>query len=289
MKRLYKNLPSQVFLILIAVIYVFPLLIIFTSSFMSQREITQNYGAEFDIFDHNQAGLTSYVNYRLIPERITMEQYNTLLFKTPMYLNLFLNSLKLTLPIVLMQVVFGSLAAYGFMIWQSRFKEILFYIYIIVMVLPFQATLVANYIMADSLGILNNHLSIILPWGFNPFAVFILRQCMKVIPFSVIEAAVIDGAGNFQRFLHVVLPLTKGGIVSLVILSFADCWAMVEQPMIFLRDSSLEPLSSMLYRIGQGNMGLIFAASVFYMLPMIWIFLYGQESLEQGIKLSALR
>jgi multiple sugar transport system permease protein len=256
---------------------------------MSQGEINRNYGTEHDLFDHELRGQTRYVEYRLVPEKITLEQYDTLLFKTPMYLDLFLNSLKLTLPIVLMQVTVGSAAAYGFTVWQSRYKEILFCGYIIVMVLPFQATLIANYIMADTLGILNTHNAIILPWGFSPFAVFIIRQSMKGIPRSIFEAAQIDGASHFRRFIHIALPLSKGGAASLAILSFADCWAMVEQPMIFLRDSSMEPLSVMLYRIGQGNMGLIFAASVFYMLPVVWIFLYGQEYFERGIKLSALK
>ena len=212
-----------------------------------------------------------------------------MLFKTPTYIDLFLNSLKLTLPIIILQVVIGSLAAYGFTMWKSRYKEVLYCAYIILMVLPFQATLVSNYIMADSLGILNTHLSIILSWGFNPFAVFIMRQSMKGIPYSVYEAAQIDGAGHVQRFFHIALPLAKTGALALVILSFADAWAMVEHPMIFLKDSSLEPLSVMLYSIGQGNMGLIFAASVFYMLPVVWIFLYGQEHLESGINLSALK
>jgi multiple sugar transport system permease protein len=264
-------------------------MIILTSSFMSQGEITRNYGSEYDLFDHELRGQTRYIEYRLIPERITLDQYNTLLFKTPVYLDLFLNSLKLTLPIVLMQVIIGSAAAYGFTVWKSRFKEILFCGYIVVMVLPFQATLVANYIMADMLGILNTHSSIILPWGFSPFAVFIMRQSMKGIPMSVFEAAQIDGAGHLRQFFHIAMPISKGGAASLTILSFTDCWAMVEQPMIFLRDSSLEPLSVMLYRIGQGNTGLIFAASIFYMLPVVWLFLFGQESFERGIKMSSFK
>ena len=112
---------------------------------------------------------------------------------------------------------------------------------------------------------------------------------MMGIPSSVFEAAQIDGASHWRRFIHIALPMSKGGIASLAILSFADCWAMVEQPMIFLKDASMEPLSVMLSKIGQDNIGLIFAASVFYMLPVVWIFLYGQEHFEQGVKLSALR
>jgi multiple sugar transport system permease protein len=263
--------------------------LILTNSFMAPGEIERNYGDKYDIFDHEYKDRTHYAEYRLIPERISLEQYDALLFKTPMYLDLFVNSLKLTLPVVMLQVAVGSAAAYGFTVWKSRFKEILFCVYIIVMVLPFQATLVSNYIMAGRLGILDTRLSIILPWGFGPFAAFIMRQSMRGVPDSVFEAAQIDGAGHIRRFLNIALPLAKGGAASLVILTFTDCWAMVEQPMIFLKDASLEPLSVMLFKIGQGNMGLIFAASVFYMLPAAWLFLYGQEYFEQGVMLSALK
>jgi len=283
------QLCKKIFLVALALIYIVPLLIIFTNSFMSASEIGRNYGALYDYFDHSQFGQISYVRYSLIPEMLTFSQYHTLLFQTPMYLVFFMNSVRLTLPIVLMHIAIGSAAAYGFTTWKSRSNEIIFCTYIIVMVLPFQATLVPNFIMADTLGILNTHGSIVLPIGFSPFAVFIMRQSMKGIPHSIFEAAQIDGAGNFRRFCYIALPMAKGGAASLVILTFADSWAMVEHPMVFLRDSALEPLSVVLYRIGQGNIGLIFAASVFYMLPMVWIFLYGQEYFEQGVKLSALK
>jgi len=289
MKKKLKNIPVKTLLIAFALLYIIPLLIIFTNSFMSQGEISRHYSSVYDAFDSGLQGQTHYVEYQLIPDLISLDQYGTLLFKTPMYLDLFLNSLKLTLPIVIMQTVIGAAAAYGFTVWRFRFKEIVFCVYIIVMVLPFQATLVSNYIMADKIGILNTHLSIILPTGFSPFAVFIMRQSMKDIPKPIFEAAAMDGASHFQRFTRIALPLSKGGLASLMILSVADCWAMVEQPMIFLKDTSAEPLSVLLSQIGRQNIGLIFAASVFYMLPVVWLFLYGQEHFEQGIKLSALR
>jgi len=283
------GIAKKIFLIALALIYIFPLLIIFTNSFMAPGEIVRNYGAQYDLFDYALSNQTSYVRYRLIPEMISFSQFHTLLFKTPMYLSFFMNSVRLTLPIVLMHVIIGSAAAYEFTVWKWKFKEIIFCAYIIVMVLPFQATLVPNFIMADTLGILNTHNAIILPIGFSPFAVFIMRQSMKGIPYSIFEQAQIDGAGHFRRFLYIAMPMATGGLASLIILTFADSWAMIEHPMVFLRDSALEPLSVVLYRIGQDNIGLIFAASVFYMLPMIWVFLYGQEYFEQGVKLSALK
>jgi len=287
--RVFANISKKIFLIALALVYIFPLLVIFTNAFMTPAEIGRNYGDMYDIFDYAWHNQISYVRYRLIPTMISLNQYQTLLFRTPAYLGFFMNSIRLALPIVMMHVALGAAAAYGFTVWRWRFKEVIFCAYIIVMVLPFQATLVPNFIMANYLGILNTHAAIILPVGFSPFAVFIMRQSMKGIPHSVFEAAQIDGAGHFRRFLHVALPMAASGAASLVILSFADSWAMVEHPMVFLRDSALEPLSVVLYRIGQDNMGLIFAASVFYMLPMVWIFLYGQEYFEQGVKLSALK
>jgi len=284
-----RSFSSSVFLIILSLLYVAPLLLIATNSLMSQGEINRNYSTEYDLFDYENKGQVHYVEYNLIPENITFDQYNTLFFKTPVYLDLFLNAIKLTLPIVLLQIVIGTFAAYGFTAWKSRFKEPLFYAYIIVMVLPYQATLVSNYITADNLGILNTHLSVILPWGFSPIAVFIMRQSMRSVPYNVYEAAQIDGAKHFRRFIHIALPLSKTGITALAVLSFADAWGMVEQPMVFLQDASMQPLSVMLYRIGQGNRGLVFAASVFYMLPVIWVLLCGWEHLERGINLSALK
>jgi multiple sugar transport system permease protein len=257
---------------------------------MSPAEIARNYGASYDNFDYERrkAGEVHYAEYSLIPDRISVSQYNSLI-ASPEYLDLFVNSLRLTLPILALTLVCGMTAAYGFMAWRFRFKEIIFAVYIILMLLPFQATLVSNYIIADRLQILNTHLSIILPWGFSPFAVFIMRQSVRGIPGGIFEAAQIDGAGHMRRFAFIAVPLVKGGLASLAILTFTDCWAMVEQPMIFLRDNAKEPLSLLLSQLGQGNIGLIFAASVIYMLPAVWVFLYGQEYFEQGVKLSALR
>ncbi|MDR2939429.1 MAG: carbohydrate ABC transporter permease [Clostridiales bacterium] len=279
----------KIVLAAIALVYIMPLLIILTNSFMAQGEINRHFGSVYDVLDYEFSGQIHYAEYKLIPEQVSLGQYAALLFKTPEYLELFFNSIKLSLPIVLIQVAVGTAAAYGFTVWGSRFKEAIFCAYIVLMLLPTQATLVSNYIIADKLGILNTYLSIILPWGFNPFAVFVIRQSMKGLPFSVFEAAQIDGASHWQRFIYIALPLSKGGVASLAILSFSDCWAMVEQPLVFLRDANMAPLSVLLSQIGQENMGLIFAASVFYMMPVVWAFLYGQEYFEQGIKLSALR
>ncbi len=274
---------------LLALAYIFPLLLILTNSFMPEAEINRHYQDTAPGYVQNSGpdGF-HYAEYQLIPERATLEQYRTLLFQSPVYLEYFLNSIKITAPIVLLQLLFGTLAGYAFAFGKFRFKEILFGVYIVVMLLPFQSTSVANFIMADKLHIADSYLAIILPMAFSPFSVFIMRQSMRGIHPDILNAARLDGAGEPQLLRYILAPMAKGGIISMFLLSFCECWGMVEQAVVFIRDSQKEPLSLFLSNIGADNMGLFFAASVFYMLPAVWLFVYGQEYFERGVQLAAL-
>lgn len=286
----WKRILIKASLSILALAYIFPLLLILTNSFMSEGEIKKNYSETIPIYQRNETTDTlHYAQYDLVPEKATFAQYYALLFKSPVYLDYFMNSIKITAPIVIGQLLVGTMAGYGFAFGEFRYKELLFCIYLIVMLLPFQATSVANFIIADKLHIMESYLAIILPMVFSPFPVFIMRQSMRGIPLDLINAARLDGAGNLQVIFYIVVPLVKGGIISLFLLSFCECWGMVEQAVVFIQDASKEPLSLFLSNIGGDNMGLIFAASVFYMLPVVWVFIYGQEYFEQGIKLSVLK
>jgi len=155
--------------------------------------------------------------------------------------------------------------------------------------MPFQVTLVPNYIIADKLGLIGSMFSIILPGIFTTFGVFLLRQFMRNIPDEYSEAARVDGAGHWLIFSKVILPMTKTGVAALIILAFIDNWNMVEQPLIFLQDVNLQPLSTFLANINDGERGIAFAASTVYMLPMLLVFLYGENYLIEGIQLSGLK
>ncbi len=289
-RKKWKRILIKACLSILALAYILPLLLIFTNSFMSEGEITKNYSETIPIYERNETNDTfHYAEYKLVPEKVTFAQYYTLLFKSPIYLDYFMNSIKITVPIVVGQLILGVTAGYGFVFGKFRYKELLFCIYIIVMLLPFQATSVANFIIADKLHIMESYLAIILPMVFSPFPVFIMRQSMRGIHPDIINAARLEGAGNLQVIFYILVPMVKGGIVSLFLLSFCECWGMVEQAVVFIRDASKEPLSLFLSNIGGDKMGLIFAASVFYMLPVVWVFIYGQEYFEQGIKLSVLK
>lgn len=207
-----------------------------------------------------------------------------------------LPSLTSTMVLVLIMSIINSFnllvsltTAYGFTIWQWKYKEAVFFIYIVVMLMPLQAVLVPNYIIAEKLGITDSYLAIILPGIFSPFGTFLLRQNMKAIPTAYFEAAKIDGASDFYIFMHIVIPQMKSGIAALTMLMFIEYWNLVEQAVIFIKDYYKEPLSVFLSRLADGKIGLIFAASCVYMLLPFLFLLFGQKDLEKGIERSGVK
>lgn len=269
--------------LLFAVLFVSPTLLTFTNSFMSETELTSHYGAVLG----NVAGGSSYmseaVSLRLIPDMVSFKQYFTVLFQSPDYLLKFWNSVILTLPIVLLQLVFSSLAAYGFFRSRGRVKNIIFFSYIVLMLMPYQVTLVPNFLVSEYLGILNTRLAIILPGIFTPLSVFILTKSMRRVPSAALEAARIDGAGEFTVFRKICLPMCKNALYSVAILTFIDNWNMVEQVLVLLENPEMQPLSVFLSQINTGEVGVAFAVATVYMLPPILLFLHGEESLVEGI------
>ena len=109
---------------------------------------------------------------------------------------------------------------------------------------------------------------------------------MRRIPVSYVEAAKLDGAGEFKILTKIYLPMCKSALVSIGMLVFIDYWNMVEQPLILMKDSSLHPLSVFLSQISTNEIGLAFAVGVVYMIPTILMFLYGEDYLVEGITYS---
>ncbi len=267
-----------------AILFLTPIVLTITNSFMSASEISSNYGS---VFATNSNGgkvyISEKVNLKFIPDMVSFSQYVTVLFKSPEYLYKFWNSVILVGPIVVFQLTVASLASYGFARYRGRIREIIFFAYIILMLMPYQVTLVPNYLVSDWLKLLDTNWSIWLPGIFSPFAVFLLTKFMRRIPTSVVEAAQIDGAGEWQIYKKICLPLCKGAICSAAILVFIDYWNMVEQPLILLSDAEKHPLSVFLSKINAGEIGLAFAVATIYMVPSLLIFLYGEDYLVNGI------
>lgn len=294
-KKVFRIMGS-VIAVIFALIFIYPTIVTLADSFMSANEINAHYGKVFsqkeqgDWWDTSQSKDNTYKNDKVFikikPNRITFSQYADVLFKSPEYLFKFWNSVKLTLPILIFQILVALGASYSFARFSGRLKELMFFLYIILMLMPYQVTLVPNYLVADWMGTVGTNWSIILPGIFSPFSVFILTKYMRRIPSSYTEAAMIDGAGEWQIFTKIYAPLCKGTIVSVALLVFIDYWNMVEQPLIMLPDQDMHPLSVFLSKINQGEIGLAFAVASVYMIPCILLFLYCEDYLVEGIAYS---
>lgn len=291
-KHILKKILLTLTAFIFAVSFLLPTILTIANSFMSSAEISTNYGVIFNQYQESEYGQknTDYVaervNLKFIPDMVDFSQYSTVLLKSPEYLLKFWNSVILVVPIVILQIVIALGAAYSFTRFRGKFKEIIFFLYVSLMLMPFQVTLVPNYLVADWLNILDTRWSIILPGIFAPFSVYLLTKFMRRIPLSLIEAAKLDGANEWQIFSKVCVPLCKGAIASVAILVFIDYWNMVEQPLILLSDTDKHPLSVFLSQINTGEVGLAFAVATIYMVPTILIFLYGEEYLVDGISYS---
>lgn len=271
------------------VVFSFPMLFTFTNSFMSSEEINENYFSNTLSNDTRPNTADRFMDIKLIPDEVTIQQYYAVLIFNTQYLAMFWNSIKIVLPIVFGQIIVSIMAAYGFSLLRRKWSQYLFFAYIVIMLMPFQVTLVPNYIVANQLGIIGNYLSIILPGVFSTFGVFLLAQYITSIPKEYIEAAQMDGANRLDIFIHVIIPMSKTGIAALAILTFIDNWNMVEQPLIFIKDVIEQPLSIYLATVNKQEPGIAFAASVFYMLPMLLSFLYWQDYLVEGIEISGIK
>ena len=280
----FKTVIVTTAAIVFAIIFLMPIILTITNSFMSASEIASNYGSIFATTEKGgKVFVSNKVNLKLIPDMITFAQYIAVLFKSPQYLLKFWNSVFYTVPIVVVQLTIAALSAYGFSRYESKAKKIIFFSYIIIMLMPYQVTLVPNFLVSKALGLYGTKWAILLPGFFSPFAVYLLTKFMRRIPTEVMEAARVDGANEWMIFSRINLPLCKGGLASIAILLFFDYWNMVEQPLILLPDSDMHPLSVFLSRINTGEISLAFAVAVIYLIPPLLIFLYGEDYLVEGI------
>ena len=289
------NIIISVFVGLVAVMFILPTVLTLANSFMTANEISANYGAMMGNMsgEGKKVFISENVNLKFIPDKATISQYKSVLFKNPEYLFKFWNSVMLTVPITFFQLAVAVLTSYGFSRYNNKVKNLIFFAYIILMLMPYQVTLVPNYLVAKSFDILDTRWAIILPGIFSPFSVFLLTKVMRRIPVSYVEAAKLDGANEWQIMTQIYVPMCKSALISIGMLVFIDYWNMVEQPMILITDpdavSALHPLSVFLSQINSGDIGLAFAVGTVYMIPTILMFLYGEDYLVEGITAGGIK
>lgn len=277
-----KEKIKLVFPLVIALIACYPVVFLLTGSFMNKRELEAG-------LEPVMQGTQGYLSWKLIPMYPTLRSYVEILLDSPQFFVMFWNSVRLTLGILVGQLLVGVPAAWGFARFHFPGKKMLFFIYVGLMMMPFQVTMLSNYLVLDRMKLMDTHLSILLPAVFSTFPVFIMYRFFASIPEAIIESAKLDGAGQLQIFIRIGIPLGSGGIVSAMVLGFLEYWNLVEQPLTFLKNKTLWPLSLFLPGIGLEQAGMAFAASVIALIPALFVFLCGQDYLEQGIAAAAVK
>ncbi len=269
----------KIFLFILALVAVFPIVYVLSHSLKSEELIAYIYSNE---------GIGVWDKVFIKPFCIHLGQYYRTFFRTPEFLHLFWNSVIVTTTIVVFQGAIALLAAYGFSKLKFPGVDILFYIYIVIMLMPFQVTLVPNYLVLHKLKLLDSYAALILPGIFNTFGVFFLKQFMEGIDYVFIEEARLSGASELQIIRYIMLPICKPVIVSVAVLLFIDYWNMIEQPIVFISSIDKYPLSVYLSVITDKNIAIGFACSVLYMVLPILLILYAENDLTSQLKLKNL-
>ena len=280
-RKLHKFLIKTV-LLAMGFLFCAPVLFLLSGSIMCRYELSKS-------LLPLMTGQEELITWAFFPRYPTFEHYARILFQTPQFFVVFWNSMKMVCLILAGQFLIAVPAAWAFAVYQFRGRKLLFTLYIVLMLMPFQVTMLSSYLVLHRLELLNTHGSIILPAIFSAFPVFLIYRDFCSLPRGLIEAARIDGAGEWMIFRKIGLPLASSGILSAGVLGFLEYWSLIEQPMAFLEDQTLWPLSLYLPEIGPEQAGYSFVAAVITLIPAVFVFLAGREYLEQGIVASAVK
>lgn len=277
-------------LAVLALVAVLPVLFSITGSLMGQNELNDLLGAVLTSDSGSASGQTiNYVSWRVLPVYPTLKSYIKVLLDSPEFFVMFWNSVKISVGVLAGQILVGVPAAWGFARYRFPGKNLLFMVYVALMMMPFQVMMLSNYLVLDQMALLDNLWGIILPAVFSTFPVFIMYRFFESIPEALMESARLDGAGELLIFIKIGIPLGSPGIISALVLGFLEYWNLIEQPMAFLKTKSLWPLSLYLPQIDMAQTGKAFAVSVLVLIPAIIVFLAGQDYLEQGIISTAIK
>lgn len=269
---------------LLAVVVLVPVIVTVLFSFFSPAEIQSMMNGR-GVMDPEK-----WMNLRLAPQMFSLGQYEKILISDTSVLQMFVMSVFYTVMILLGQAVFVPPLAYALSRFRFRGRKIVFAVILLLMLLPYQVTMVPNVLTLRRLGMLNTVWAVIMPMWFAPFYIFLLHQFMAGLPDEMFEAAQMDGAGTIRCYFHLALPVCRPAIGAAIALSFADCWNLVEQPITYLSQRvDLQPLSVMFNQLVQSCSGVEFAGAAVYMLPALFVYFYFLDDILSGIQLAELK
>lgn len=273
----FKKRILLVAFIVLLLIMLFPVWAVLIGSFMGKEELYLNTRGIITATEGE------YARWSLLPKQPSLWSYIALLLDTPEYFVTFWNSVKVTIISVVGQMVVAVLAAWGISIYPRGWKKSVVGLYTILMMMPFQVFMLPQYFVLQNLHLYDSHWAVILPMIFSPFAVFLLIQNFKTMPKEMLEAARLDGAGEWMLLWKIGIPHARAGIITVMLLCFIECWSMVEQPGAFIENKQLMLLSEYLPHINMSDAGFALTASALSLIPCVLLVLLCSEYFEEGL------
>jgi multiple sugar transport system permease protein len=225
--------------------------------------------------------------------RLVASNYLTVVNDPEIKMSLFAwNSLFVSIATVALQVITSALAAFAFARLEWKGREVCFFAYLATLMIPGVVTSIPNYLILQQLGWLNSFYALIIPGAATAYGTFMLRQFMLTLPKGLEEAARIDGASLLRVWWDIVLPLSKPGLITLAIFTFAGTWQSFAWPLIVAPDESVRmlPVALQQFQTMQSTAyNLLMAASVLMMIPTLLLFILGQRYFVQGIQLGGVK
>jgi len=228
-----------------------------------------------------------------VPQEFTLENYKTVLNDPDLPLGIFYRNSAIIALANVVQVLFtSSLFGYIFAKYEFKGKKALFWFILSLMMIPHQMTMIPGYLILAKLGLINNLLGLIIPAAIDAFGIFLFRQFALSIPNELLDAARVDGAGEFYIYRSIVLPQLGPALATFGMLTFMFNWNAYLWPLIVLTEKNVRTLPIILTWFSNQQVdktNLTMAASVLVILPVLFIFLLVQKWIVEGITLSGLK
>ena len=270
MKRIWGKLLIYLFLTALLLLSVVPFYLVMINSTHSS----------FDIV----------TKLNLLPGSSTTDNYVTMQSHVNIWRG-FLNSILIAIPYTFLTGYFGALAAYGFAKYPFKGNKLMFGLVLATMMIPSQVSIIGFYQLNLKLHLLNSYLSFIIPGIANATTVFFLRGIVsQSIPNSMLEAARIEGCGEFRIFNRMVLPCITPGVVTMCIFNFVSCWNNYMGPLIIMTNSDMYPLPVMIAMIKGlylSNYGAMYLAIAISVIPVIIVFCFFSKYIINGLTVGA--
>ncbi len=226
-----------------------------------------------------------------IPEDPTLSAYGEVFSRFP-FLQTIGNSLFISITFTLITLVSASMAAFAFAKIRFRGSNVILKIYLAMMMIPTQVTMIPLFVIMNRLGLIDSYASVILPSIFKPFAVFMLVQQMQSIPNDYLDAARVDGAGIFHVYGRIALPMCAPTLATLAVTTFMESWNDYLWPLLMLTDRNKMTLPIALSTLnGQYNTeyNVLMAGSLISMIPIIIIYLCAQKQFKNGLMAGGIK